>query len=123
MENTGTFTYSYSANQQEEVKNIREKYSQREESKLEQLRRLDQSVSKSGMIAGLAIGIVSSLIFGTGMACILEWQENFFAIGIVAGVIGFIGMLFAYPVYAKMTKKRREKLAPQIIKLSNELMQ
>jgi hypothetical protein len=31
-------------------------------------------------------------------------------------------MALAYPLYSVMTKKRREKLAPQIIKLSDELM-
>ncbi|MDR0324976.1 MAG: hypothetical protein LBI19_02630 [Oscillospiraceae bacterium] len=124
MENTknnGTFSYTYSANQQEEVKSIRQKYAPREENKMEQLRALDRSVTTRGQIASLAIGIISSLLLGTGMACIMEW--DLLAAGIAVGVVGMVGMLLAYPVYSAMTKKRREKLAPQILKLSDELMQ
>ena len=120
-ENNGTFTYTYSAKQQDEIKNIRQKYAPREEDKMEQLRRLDQSVTQSGMIAGLVVGIIGSLLLGTGMACILEW--DFSILGIAVGIIGMIGMALAYPIYTIITKKRREKLAPQIIQLSDELMQ
>ena len=45
-----TFNYTYSASQQEEIKKIREKYSapEKQEDKMEQLRRLDKSVTKPG---------------------------------------------------------------------------
>ena len=119
-ENNGTFTYTYSAKQQEEVKSIRQKYAPREENKMEQLRKLDQSVTQSGMIAGLVVGIIGSLLLGTGMACVLEW--DLFIFGIAVGIIGMIGVALVYPIYAAMTKKLREKLAPQIIQLSDELM-
>jgi len=33
------------------------------------------------------------------------------------------GVGLAYPLFVRMTKKQREKLAPEIIKLSDELMQ
>jgi len=124
MENTetgGTFNYTYSANQQEEVRNIRQKYEPREENKMEQLRRLDQNTRKPGTVVSLATGIISSLLLGTGMACIMEW--DLFIIGLAVGIIGMIGVALAYPIYTVMTKKQREKLAPQILKLSDELMQ
>jgi len=123
MENTETgrtFNYTYSANQQDEVERIRQKYTPREENKLEQLRRLDQNTKKPGTIISLAVGIVSALLLGTGMACIMEW--DLFIIGLAVGVIGMIGVALSYPVYTIMTKKQREKFAPQIIQLSNELM-
>ena len=123
MENqNGTFSYTYSAKQQEEVKGIRQKYAPREESKLEQLRKLDQSVKKAGTKASLILGIISSLLLGTGMACIMEWP-GYFYIGLAVGFIGLVGMVLAYPLYAAMTSKRRKKLAPRIIELSDELMQ
>jgi uncharacterized membrane protein len=122
MENTnGTFNYTYSANQQEEVKSIRQKYAPREENKVEQLRALDRSVTTRGQIVSLTVGIISSLLLGTGMACIMEW--DLFIAGIAVGLVGMVGMLLAYPIYNMITRKRREKLAPQIIKLSDELMQ
>jgi Flp pilus assembly protein TadB len=119
--NNESFSYTYSAKQQEEVKKIRDKYITRDENKMETLRRLDNSVEQRGIIVSLAVGVVSSLLFGTGMACIIEWTD-LFILGIVVGIIGIIGMVAAYPVYKKVTKKQREKVLPKIIELSDELI-
>ena len=119
-ESSGTFNYTYSAKQQEEVKSIRQKYTPREENKMERLRELDQSAKKPGTVVSLIVGIISSLLLGTGMACIMEW--NMFAVGIAVGLVGMVGVALAYPIYSVLTKKRREKIAPQIIELSDELI-
>jgi purine-cytosine permease-like protein len=119
--NNESFSYTYSAKQQEEVKKIRDKYIAREENKMETLRRLDNSVEQRGIIVSLAVGVVSSLLLGTGMACIIEWTD-LFILGIAVGIIGIIGMVAAYPVYKKVTKKQREKILPKIIELSDELI-
>lgn len=50
MENKETFSYTYSAKQQEEIKKIREKYAPKEADKMEQLRRLDESVTRKGTV-------------------------------------------------------------------------
>ncbi len=69
MDDKEIFRYSYSAKQQGEVKSIREKYMPREESKIEKLRRLDESVTKPGKIASITAGIIGLLILGVGMCC------------------------------------------------------
>lgn len=123
MENKNdTFNYTYSAKQQEEVKNIRQKYVPHEESKLEQLRKLDEGAKKPGATAAIALGTVSTLIMGVGMSCTMVWQ-NLFIPGIIIGIIGIAGVAMAYPLFNTLTQKQREKLAPQILKLSDELMQ
>lgn len=119
--NNESFTYTYSAKQQEEVKAIRQKYIPREEDKMEQLRRIDQSATKPGTIISLILGITSALVMGTGMSCVLVWVD-YFVLGIIIGIIGMIGMALAFPLYTSITKKQREKLAPQIKALSDELM-
>lgn len=118
------FNYTYSAAQQKEIKGIREKYIQptQEEEKMERLRRLDRSVIKPGTIVSLIVGIVSVLIMGTGMSCVMVWGETLFIPGVIIGVIGIAGTAAAYPIYNRITKKQREKLAPEIIRLSDELM-
>lgn len=116
-----SFTYTYSAKQQEEIKRIRQKYVPREEDKMELLRRLDQSATKPGTAAALAVGILGVLALGVGMTCVTVWTD-FFVLGIIVGVIGIAGVAVAYPVYNAVTKKQREKLAPQIKQLSDELM-
>ena len=118
-----TFQYTYSAERQEEIKTIREKYvpHPKEEDKMEQLRKLDGSVTRPGTIVSLAIGIVSTLLFGVGMCCFLVWDGQIIP-GVICGVVGVIGMLVAPLLCSRITKKRREKLAPEILRLSEELM-
>lgn len=122
MENKETFEYNYAAMEQNEVKKIREKYLPKEENKMEQLRKLDQSVVKSGTIAAIVLGIIGSLILGVGMCCVTVWAQKLFVVGIIIGVLGIAILGMAYPVYVKKTKKEREKIAPQILALSEELM-
>lgn len=117
------FSYTYSASQQAEIKSIREKYMspEKDEDKMEQLRRLDRSAAKPGTVAAIIVGIISTLVFGVGMCCTLVW-EGLMLPGIVIGIIGILGIAAAYPVYSRITKKQREKVAPEILKLSDELM-
>lgn len=117
-----TFTYTYSAKQQDEVKKIREKYMPKEESKMEQLRRLDRSVTQKGTMVSIIVGVISTLILGVGMCCTMVWGDKLFVLGIIVGIIGIIGVSAAYPLYNYVTKKEREKIAPEIIRLTDELM-
>ncbi|MBQ8175417.1 MAG: hypothetical protein IJ035_00080 [Oscillospiraceae bacterium] len=121
MKNNETFSYTYSAAQQEEIKKIREKYVPKEADKMEQLRRLDASVTQKGTIISLACGIIGALILGTGMCCCLVWTD-LFVLGIIVGIIGIAVVSAAYPIYIHITKKEREKIAPEIIRLTDELM-
>ena len=117
-----TFTYTYSASRQEEVRRIREKYVPREEDKLERLRRLDRAATKPGAIAALIAGIAGTLIMGLGMCCTMVWSETLFIPGIVIGIVGIAGICAAYPLYLCITKRRRDKLAPEIMRLADDLM-
>ena len=117
------FNYSYSAERQAEVEAIRKKYLPPEEleDKMERLRKLDASTSTPGLIASMALGIESVLIFGLGMCCFLVWSQ--WAPGALACLIGVVGMLFAPMLYNCMVKKQREKIAPEILRLTEELSQ
>lgn len=121
MENKANFSYTYSAKEQEEIKKIREKYIPKETDKMEQLRRLDESVTKKGTVVSLVIGIIGALILGTGMSMCMVWTE-LFVLGIIVGIVGIVMVSAAYPLYSHITKKEREKIAPEIIRLTDELM-
>lgn len=125
MQNSNTsesFRYTYSAKEQEEIKKIREKYIPKEENKMEQLRRLDQEVTRKGTLYSILIGVIGSLLLGLGMSCTLVWQGIWFIPGIIIGVIGMAIVAVAYPVYNIVTKREREKIAPEIIRLTEELI-
>ena len=121
MENKETFSYTYSAKEQEEIKKIREKYVPKEADKMEQLRRLDESVTKKGTVISLVVGIIGALILGTGMSMCMVWTD-LFVLGIIVGIVGIVMVSAAYPLYSYVTKKEREKIAPEIIRLTDELM-
>lgn len=127
-----TFNYTYSAKQQEEIKAIRKKYTAPEETedKMAQLRRLDASVTQKASIYSLVVGIIGALILGGGMSLAMtDIGEQLGAsgnmsmlIGIIIGVVGIILVSLAYPLYNRIVKKEREKIAPEILRLTDELM-
>lgn len=122
-EKSEVFNYTYSASQQAEIKSIREKYMPptEEEDKMERLRRLDRSVTKTGTAVSIIVGVISTLVFGVGMCCTMVW-EGLMIPGIIIGIVGIIGIVLAYPLYIHITKKQREKVTPEIMRLTDELM-
>ena len=126
MENH-SFEYTYSAQQQQEVEAIRQKYLPKEEDKMEQLRRLHAIPSQKAQAAALSAGVVGTLIMGTGMSLVMtEIGDLLGSLAIVAGItVGIVGIVLAalaYPVYNRVLKKQRQKIAPEILRLSEELL-
>ncbi len=119
--NTG-FRYAYSAKQQEEIKKIRRKYEPKTEDKMAYIQRLDREAEQKGTIMSILLGIVGTLVLGVGLCCVLVWQENLFVSGIIIGLIGIAVLAAAYPVFEWKTKKEREKIAPEILRLTEELL-
>lgn len=124
MKESNSFSYSYSAVEQEEIKRIREKYTEKEKalSKLDLVKKLDKSVTDVATAVALAFGIFGVLVMGTGMSLVLVWGDIYMVPGIVTGVLGIILAGLAYPIYNKVLISRRKKIAPQIIKLTDELI-
>ena len=125
--NQETFIYTYSAQQQEEIKRIRKKYSAPEENKMDQLRRLDQRATQKAQAWAIAVGVIGALILGTGMSLAMTELSGFLGgtamfIGIPVGLIGIVLVALAYPVYTRTLKKERQRIAPEILRLSDELM-
>ena len=130
MKNNDSFNFTYSAKEQEEIKAIRKKYAapDQTEDKMAQLRRLDAGVYSKATTAALVIGIIGTLIMGIGMSLVMTdigavlGAAPAMAVGIGLGVIGIILVCLAYPIYNRTLKKEREKIAPEILRLTDELM-
>lgn len=124
------FTYTYSSEEQEELKRIRDKYVAREEDKLDRLRRLDRSATERAQMYSITIGIIGTLIMGFGMSlCMTELSLIFgdkqwlaMLTGVLVGLIGCALVALAYPVYNLTLKRERKRIAPEIIRLTDELM-
>lgn len=126
------FQYTYSAEEQAELKKIREKYTPRPEAedKLARLRRLDNGVLQKAQAAALSVGIVGALLFGFGMSLAISDLGSALglqgpmaiALGSAAGVVGAALAGLAYPLYGRVARREREKIAPEILRLTDELM-
>lgn len=116
------FEYTYSAEEQTEIKNIREKYLPKEVTKMDRLRALDQSVTERGRAVAIVHGVIFSLLLGLGMSFSIVWAKKWFLTGILIGCIGIVGVAAAYPIYKHIVKQDRERIAPEILRLSEELM-
>ena len=127
MENN-SFEYTYSAQQQREVEEIRKKYLPKEEDKMEQLRKLHAIPTQKAQAASLAVGIIGALIMGTGMSLAMTeigaaLGSLSMVIGIVIGIVGMVLVALAYPLYNRVLKRERQRIAPEILRLTDELMQ
>ena len=126
MENH-SFEYTYSAERQQEIEAIRKKYLPPEEDKMEQLRRLHSIPTRKAQAASIAIGVLGTLILGTGMSlCMTDLGAALghlaMVIGILAGILGLVMVALAYPVYDIVLRKERQRIAPEILRLSDELL-
>lgn len=127
MEEKKAFNYTYSAAQQQEIKHIRSKYLRPEESKMEQLRKLDRRVTQKAQAWSIALGVIGALILGTGMSLAMTDLSSFLGgtaiiIGIGVGIVGIALVALAYPMYGYILKNERQRMAPEILRLTEELM-
>ena len=129
-ENNG-FQYTYSAREQAELKRIRDKYTApaEVEDKMARLRRY-ASVTRSAQTVALVFGVIGTLLLGFGMSLVMTELSEILGIsgneamliGITVGVVGGVLAGLAYPIYCAIAKAKRKKLAPEIIRLTDELM-
>ena len=114
-----TVNIIYSAEEQKEIDSIRAKYQpgeKKQPTNLDKLKKLDARVESKAMVSALSWGIISTLVLGVGMTCVLVWNQP--VIGVIVGVLGLAGALYAWPLYQKVLEKEREKAAPEILRLS-----
>ena len=125
-----SFSYVYSAEEQDEIRKIRKKYEFREEDPISRIRKLDNSVTQKATAISLIFGIIGVLIMGSGMSFIMTDLGSIIGmsgnipwiLGMLTGVIGIILVALAYPMYNNVLKKEREKVASEILELTEELM-
>ena len=126
------FSYTYSAKEQAELKKIREKYTAptETEDKMAHLRKLDASVTNTAQAVALVFGVIGTLILVLGMSLIMtdlaeilgSYRDMAMVIGIIIGITGGVLASLAYPIYNAIVKNKRKRIAPEIIRLTDELM-
>ena len=106
------------------AESIAKDYAPKESSKLVALKKLDNRAKLPATIFTYSWGIVSALVFGTGMCLAMQVIGNGLAgmvLGIAVGIIGMIGCGVNYPIYKKMLEKGKAKYAYEIVQLAREI--
>ena len=104
------------------IEKIRASYTEKEDTKLDELKQLDKKVKRPAQIFAYVYGTVSSLVLGTGMCLAMKVIGNSMALGIIIGVVGIALALTTYPIFKVILKKRKEKYASQIFELTDSLL-
>ena len=106
---------------------IANEYSPKKTSKVVALRKLDIKARRPAEIFSLVFGIVSALVFGTGMSLCMGviggGTTVAMVMGIIVGIVGLSGCSINYPIYRKMIANGKQKYGSDIIKLANEIVE
>ena len=106
------------------AESIAKEYAPKDNSKIVALKKLDNKAKLPATIFAYTCGIISALVFGTGMCLAMQVIGKGTAgvvLGIVIGIIGLIGCGVNYPIYKKMLEKGKAKYAFEIVQLAHEI--
>lgn len=110
------------------VQKIRTQYTEKENTQLDALKKLDAKVKKPANIFAYVFGSIAAIIMGSGMSLVMTDIGETIGIadamipGIVIGIIGMLMAIINYPVYKKLLASRRKKYAKEVIALSDNIM-
>lgn len=111
------------------VQKIRSQYTETEHTELDALKALDAKVKRPANVFGYTYGSLGALTMGAGMSLVMTdigvkiGLTTALVPGITVGIAGMGMALTTYPIYKKILSSRKKKFAPQILKLSENLMQ
>ena len=103
------------------AESIAKDYAPKDNSKIIALKKMDNRAKLPAIIFTYSCGIVSALIFGTGMCLAMGVIGSSLVIGIIIGIIGMIGCAVNYPIYKRMLEKGKAKYAYEIVQLAREI--
>lgn len=128
MSNENTFSYTYSAKENQEVQNIRKQYEAKQCTELDTLKALDAKVKKPANVFAYTYGSVGAIIMGAGMSLVMTdigaviGLTSTMVPGIIIGVVGLALALTTYPIYKRILDSRKEAYAAQIVQLSDKII-
>lgn len=109
-------------NEMKTIEKIRASYTEKETTKVDELKTLDKKVKRPAQIFAYVYGSLSSLVLGTGMCLAMKVIGNSMAVGIGVGIVGIALALTTYPIFKRILKARKDKYAKQIFELSDSLL-
>ena len=106
------------------AESIAKDYAPKESSKIIALKKLDNKAKLPATIFTYSFGIISALVFGTGMCLAMQVIGSGsigLILGIIIGIVGLVGCGVNYPIYSKMLEKGKSKYAYEIVELARQI--
>lgn len=104
------------------IEKIRTQYTEQEHTALDELKALDRRVKRPPTVLAYLLGTAGALVLGTGMSLAMGVIGNSMLLGIGVGLLGILAVSVNYPLYRTVLNGRRQKYAPEIIALSDKMM-
>ena len=104
---------------------IASEYAPKETRKVVALKKLDSRAKRPANVFAYTFGIVTALLLGVGMCLSMnvigDGSTFFTVLGIVAGVIGIVGVSVNYAIYNRILENSKKKYSSDIIALANQI--
>lgn len=107
---------------------IHTQYMEKQPSELDALRELDAKVKRPANVFGYVFGSISAVIMGAGMSLVMTdigatiGLAGAMVPGIVIGIVGLGMAILNYPMYRAILESRKKKYGPEILELSEKIM-
>ena len=106
------------------AESIAKYYAPKDNLKIVALKKLDNRAKLPAIIFTYSFGIASSLVVGIGMCLAMRVIGSSVAsmvLGIIIGIIGFVGCGVNYPIYKRKLEKGKAKYAYEIVELARQI--
>ena len=110
------------------VQKIRTQYTEKQHTELDALKELDAKVKRPANVFAYTYGSIGAVVMGAGMSLVMTeigtiiGLANAMIPGIVIGIVGIGMALSTYPIYKKILAARKKKFAPEILALSDKIV-
>jgi hypothetical protein len=110
------------------VQKIRTQYIEKQHTELDELKALDAKVKKPANVFAYTYGAAGAIVMGAGMSLVMTDIGSVVGLasamvpGIAIGVVGMGMALTTYPIYKRILNSRKKKYAPEIMALSEKIM-
>lgn len=110
------------------VQKIRTQYTESDHTDLNALKSLDAKVKRPANVFAYTFGSLSAIIMGAGMSLVMTDIGAILGLaeamipGILVGILGMVMALLTYPIYKSVLKSRKRKYAPDILRLSEKVL-
>lgn len=107
-----------------EEEQLRNEYETKPATGVDEAIKLDRKAKLPAIIFTYTFGIIGALVLGVGMCLAMGviggGSPAMIAVGIVIGVVGIAIVGSNYPIYSRILKSRKEKVAAAIMVLLNK---